>query len=201
MEVITRKRALAQGLRKYFTGKPCKRGHLAERLTSNSHCLECSAQYFAERYQREKDLFRERSRRPDVVQRRNALRNERRRRNPEARKAETTKYRAKHKAKLVADAKTRKLSLQRRTPTWVNIDSIREVYSEAARISRETGFKHVVDHVIPLHGKKVCGLHVPWNLQVITHEQNARKSNRFNPTEYEQWCNSNGDRPFGIRED
>jgi hypothetical protein len=41
MEIVTRQQALDRGLIRYFSGKPCKRGHLVERLTSSANCLEC----------------------------------------------------------------------------------------------------------------------------------------------------------------
>ena len=43
MQIITRQEAIAQGLRRYFTGKPCKRGHIAERKRSDGNCLTCLA--------------------------------------------------------------------------------------------------------------------------------------------------------------
>jgi hypothetical protein len=45
--------------------------------------------------------------------------------------------------------------------------------------AKATGEKYVVDHIVPLRSDVVCGLHVPWNLRVITHEKNLLKLNKF----------------------
>ncbi|MGU3286458.1 hypothetical protein [Methylobacterium mesophilicum] len=65
------------------------------------------------------------------------------------------------------------------TPPWVSISDILPFYQEAARLTAETGTPHEVDHVIPLAGKGLCGLHVPWNLEVIPRAINRRKSARI----------------------
>jgi uncharacterized protein YdaU (DUF1376 family) len=66
------------------------------------------------------------------------------------------------------------------TPPWLTAahkSQIVEIYERARRVSVETGVAQHVDHIVPLRGESVCGLHVPWNLQVIPAYQNIRKSN------------------------
>ena len=80
------------------------------------------------------------------------------------------------------NAKYRALKLQR-TPKWLSksqYKDILKVYSKCRKVSRKTGVKHEVDHIVPLKGRHVCGLHVPWNLQIITKSENAKKGNRYN---------------------
>ena len=65
------------------------------------------------------------------------------------------------------------------TPSWVKKEDIRQFYEEAKRLTKETGIKHQVDHIIPLKHPLVCGLHVKANLRVITQEDNYKKNNKF----------------------
>lgn len=73
------------------------------------------------------------------------------------------------------------------TPPWATYDSVSAIYRDAAE-RRSMGEDVQVDHIIPLHGKLVCGLHVANNLEVIDRLANARKSNVTYPgMKYEQF--------------
>lgn len=61
------------------------------------------------------------------------------------------------------------------TPPWANRFAINKIYSEAEKAGK------VVDHIVPLRSARVCGLHVPWNLQISTFEENSQKSNHHWP--------------------
>jgi len=68
------------------------------------------------------------------------------------------------------------------TPLWLTdeqIDEINSIYKEAKRLQEETGNIYHVDHIVPLINDKVCGLHVPWNLQILTAKENASKGNKL----------------------
>lgn len=62
-----------------------------------------------------------------------------------------------------------------------NFSEIKRLYKKAAELSEFTGRKYVVDHIVPLRHPRVCGLHVHWNMQVITQSANDAKSNYFCP--------------------
>ena len=67
-------------------------------------------------------------------------------------------------------------------PKWLSqedISKIKSIYKLCRAISKKTGVPHQVDHIVPLNGKDCSGLHVPWNLQVITKDENLRKSNKL----------------------
>jgi hypothetical protein len=77
---------------------------------------------------------------------------------------------------------TRRACKAKRTPNWVGKDElwlIREAYALSKLREKITGIKWHVDHVIPLRGKLVSGLHVPFNLQVIPAKLNLIKSNNM----------------------
>jgi 5-methylcytosine-specific restriction endonuclease McrA len=71
---------------------------------------------------------------------------------------------------------------KQRTPCWLTFEHLKQIELlsiEALRLTQTTGVRHEVDHIIPLRGQSVSGLHVPWNLQIITKSENASKRNKF----------------------
>lgn len=93
--------------------------------------------------------------------------------------AEQTRKCQKHHVQALADSSARRAVLGNATPSWADRSQIKKVFLEASSKSKNTGIKQEVDHIVPLKGKNVCGLHVHWNLQVLTASENRRKSNKF----------------------
>ena len=166
--LCSRAEAKELGLKRYFTGNPCKHGHVAERYASTGQCVECMSlraariEEVAARVQWHKDnrdnslkiKKKCRDKNKAVYNARARIRSYENR--PKSR-ANTAKYRA---SKIKA------------TPIWTDLESIQEIY-----LSCPAGYH--VDHIVPLRGKNVCGLHVPWNLQHLPALENISKNNRF----------------------
>ena len=71
------------------------------------------------------------------------------------------------------------------TPKWLSVfdkDYIKQLYIQCVELEKTTGTKYNVDHIIPIIQNKVCGLHVPWNLQILEDTTNFKKSNNFDGT-------------------
>jgi hypothetical protein len=89
--------------------------------------------------------------------------------------AENSDKRAAYQAK-------RKATILQRTPRWLTEDDhwmIEQAYDLAKARTEMLGFEWHVDHVVPLQGKQVSGLHTPSNLAVIPGAENCRKNSRF----------------------
>ena len=194
MDVISRKEAKASGLDKYFTGKPCARGHLCERRTLGAQCIECQRLLAKKHYEENTDVYKLRASawgqaNPERLQeiKQNWLDKNRdkfkivvrrwRSRNPEKVRDASKTWAANNRGvKRARDARRRANKLQAQ-PLWVNKESIRKIYWNCP-----PGYH--VDHQIPLKHPLVCGLHVPWNLEAIPANENLCKNNKFDPETY-----------------
>ena len=118
---------------------------------------------------------------PDRIERRRETQRECYLKNPGKRRANHKKwfekngkkYREENRGRLRAYSAKYKAVQLKATPKWSDLKAIMNVYDEAARLGLE------VDHIIPLQGKTVCGLHIAENLQLLTRSQNRSKGNRY----------------------
>jgi hypothetical protein len=85
-------------------------------------------------------------------------------------------YRKNNKGYFICKMAERRAKKLKATPEWLTTDHKNEILDLYKR-AQETGM--VVDHIIPLQSKIVCGLHVPWNLQLLTAQANGEKSNKL----------------------
>jgi len=187
MEVVPLQQARDLGRTRYFTGTPCRHGHIAERLVSSRTCVVCT---------RNKIINYRISNRESLLARKRKAQNEYRIRYPDkvraiaaastwkhrlARNAEKAAWARKNKGRVLAWTRRRQLDKAKRTPAWLTPEDmwlIEEVYDLAAKRTQATKAPWHVDHKYPLRGRTVSGLHVPSNLQVILGSENSRKGNR-----------------------
>ena len=208
MEIISRKDAKAQGLKHYFTGKPCKNGHVAQRFTSKGICMECNRAHNtalrADGYHR--DYYANRMATDESF--RKAKCNDAKKHYHNVMKHDEERM-AKHYARLSVYQKENKETCNRarrahtkRNPGYdriytvayranINLSDlteseqiqVRAIYKLRARISEATGIEHHVDHHIPLSRG---GKHHPDNLWVIPASENLSKGaklpSELNPT-------------------
>ena len=95
----------------------------------------------------------------------------------EKRKVAMHKWYLKNQRSVVANVAKRQAAKLLRNPSWSNLKKIKEIYLRCPK-------NRVVDHIIPLQGELVSGLHIPENLQYLTAFENSSKNNRFNPMEF-----------------
>lgn len=100
-------------------------------------------------------------------------------RNPTAVLESYKRYRERNRAEIRARLAASKDAREMRRVLWANQDSIVEIYRQAELMTRTTGRLYVVDHIIPLVGREVSGLHIETNLRVIEHHENAKKHNAW----------------------
>lgn len=165
-----------------YQGRPCKTCGGTERYACCA-CVHCAKTKVAKRRaefpEREAVYWRNYS-----IKHASELKERDQRRSREdkvGRRRLARNYYRKNPDKALAYNKARKRRVRQATPLWIqprDLQRIRDFYLEAQRKTKETGIQHHVDHIYPLKGKSVCGLHVPINLRVIPAEENLRKYNR-----------------------
>jgi hypothetical protein len=99
--------------------------------------------------------------------------------NPTAALESLKRYRERNRATIRARLTVSKHGREKRRVLWANQDAILAIYRQAEFMTQTTGRPNVVDHIIPLQGRKVSGLHVETNLRVVEHHENARKHNAW----------------------
>lgn len=195
-------KAVADGLATYSTGKPCNLGLFAERTVSGNECLcdkhiaarkaSASRRYIAQRperlekqkayLQQNREAVREygrahyQSNRQLYVDRAAGWASI----NIERRREVAREWARRNMPAVLANVRNRQARKLNATPPWFGeLDELvmSEAYDLAKRREAVTGIKWEVDHIVPLQGKKVCGLHVAGNIQVIPMRENRKKSN------------------------
>ncbi len=147
----TRAEARALGILYYQASSECWRGHISLRYTSNGMCIACAKIVSAEAEMRRKKRVAQQQ--------------------AEARKALPKRLREillKTKPYLFQ----RQARIERAAPKWVDRAELKRIYDECPE-----GYE--VDHIYPIAGKNASGLHVPWNLQYLSHAENMKKYNRM----------------------
>jgi hypothetical protein len=158
-----RKIALQQKSTLYFNGKPCKQRHIANRRAVNGACTVCENIKNHNRYETYYKNY--------VSQNKDKI------------KEISSNWQKNNKGKVNAVTAKRHASKMLRTPPWLSKEQSKEIkqfYMMAAELETVFPWKQCVDHIVPLQGKTVSGLHVPWNLQILSATANISKGNRFN---------------------
>lgn len=178
MTLVSLSAAKTQGLTRYFTGRVCKKGHIAPRFVSNRTCCECSVSWRDEWRELNTEVERESSRvrmmtwaqsnKEEARNRAGAWRA----RNLEKARGQARERTRKNPGPGRANAAARRAHKIRATPSWADQKKIYAFYESCPE-----GYH--VDHVVPLRGRNVCGLHVIDNLQYLPAAENLSKGNRW----------------------
>ena len=201
--------ARLNGEARYFTGLPCKNGHVAERITANKTCVECIKLHTKkhnskestkerilawlvaneERAKESRKKWKENNADKVLEYNRKWLAN-----HPEKQKAANANWRENNQDKIKATTRVylknnrhkpnanearRRAAKKMAKPSWANDKYIALFYELAQIESIRIGSPVDVDHIIPLQNDLVCGLHCEDNLQLLTASANRKKCNSF----------------------
>jgi hypothetical protein len=194
---MKRREAKALGLFTYNTGKPCKHGHLSDRYVNGAQCIECASaqsrewrranpesykQSWRKWLESNRDVHSARVKKWQAKNKDKIAINQKiwEKANPDKVKAKYIRWRKKHPEKYTALAVASVARRAKRVPKWNTSDDrwlMAQFYDVARLRTKATGVVWEVDHIVPLRGKEVSGLHVPSNLQVILKSENRAKRN------------------------
>lgn len=132
------------------------------------------------RSERMNEYIKEYNQDPEVIERRRFLERERYSKNKEKFKDKNRKYRKSNPEKIAYHAAKRRRDMKMSTPKWLSDEQNKEMlefYILCRDCCVTTGEEYQVDHIIPIKGSNVCGLNVPWNLQILPKDLNISKKN------------------------
>lgn len=198
MEIITRSQSIQQNLPSYFTGKVCKHGHIAERITSSGQCVDCLQRLRKQSYEKNKDKhlqrvhlwqtnnyqqMRETNKQyqithKDEVSAYNKIRYGNKR---DEILAAGRIWKKHNPHQIVKHNRLRQLKIHQAIPPWFEHDLVRQLYLKRDELNRNLGLQLEVDHIIPLNPQdgSVCGLHCWANLQLLDKSLNAHKYDTY----------------------
>lgn len=175
LQIISKSIAKSLNMKRYFTGVACLNGGIAERFVSSCSC-QCSFCVIPEKLEKKREATR--------IWKQN---------NPEKVRQNKREYHKKNPHVSRAKRALRRATLKNRTPLWFG-EFDKFVMVEAAHLCElrkiSTGIDWQVDHMFPLQGKEVSGLHCGINIQVIPSFLNTSKSNKMIYTECFDWISS-----------
>lgn len=170
MEIVSLQEARTKGLQFYYTGKTCKRGHVNVRYTATQMCATCQKATDKLRYNANLEHRCSSSRKYKSTRKQELS-------------LKSKMWRENNRGKVNEHIAFRRAALLQQTPGWANRETIKEIYEDCTTISLMSrmcggeGFE--VDHVIPLQGETVSGLHVESNLQILCKTENGAKTNKW----------------------
>ena len=154
------------------------------RFGVKSTCKVCCKFIDSERYSEKKDQIsannlRWKKENPEKVK---EIQSRSRQKNQVKRNETLRSWRVENPDKVRQHQASRRASKLNATPDWLTGPQkahIARTYTLAKLMEDITNAPHHVDHIVPLQGENICGLHVPWNLQVLPARDNLRKGNRL----------------------
>lgn len=196
LQIISKSIAKSLNMKRYFTGVACLNGGIAERFVSSCSC-QCSFCITPEKRNAKAKLGYQKSKNnpltPEKLEKKREATRIWKQNNPEKVRQNKREYHKNNPHVSRAKRALRRATLKNRTPLWFG-EFDKFVMVEAAHLCElrkiSTGIDWQVDHMLPLQGKEVSGLHCGINIQVIPSFLNTSKSNKMIYTECFDWISS-----------